>query len=114
MNKERILIIVTVLFTILIAVILTLRYNSISHQLLSNEQSSTKSNVVSIDGKLNINSATQQEISMLPGIGEALSKRIIEYREENGPFEEITDLKEVKGIGTKLFESISQYITVGD
>ena len=114
MKKERALIIVTVLFTILLAVILTVRYHSDSQQLLSNDQNSTKSSVVSIDGKLNINSATQQELSMLPGIGDTLSMRIIEYREENGPFEEITELREVKGIGTELFEQISQYITVDD
>lgn len=64
-------------------------------------------------GKLNINLATAEELAMLPGLGETYANRIIQYRENNGPFITIEDLMKVKGIGQKRFESISKYITVG-
>ncbi len=64
-------------------------------------------------GKLNINFATAKELAMLPGIGDTYAKRIVEYREYNGPFLTIEDILNVKGIGQKRFESISKYITVG-
>ena len=64
-------------------------------------------------GKLNINTATASELSKLPGIGESYAKRIIEYREEHGPFITISDLMNVSGIGEKRLEAISDYITVG-
>lgn len=62
--------------------------------------------------KININKATQQELETLYGIGPAKSKAIIDYREENGPFKQIEDLKKVSGIGEKTFEKIRDSITV--
>ena len=64
-------------------------------------------------GKVNINTATAQELSTLPGIGEVIAQRIIEYRETEGPFQSINDLLNVKGIGNQCLNSISKYITVG-
>lgn len=66
-----------------------------------------------LPGKLNINFATAKELAMLPGIGDGYAQRIVEYRENNGPFLSIKDLMNIKGIGEKRFESISDYITVG-
>ena len=62
--------------------------------------------------KVNINKATQSELENLPGIGEAMANRIIEYREQNGKFQKIEDLKNVKGIGDAKFEKIKELITV--
>ena len=64
-------------------------------------------------GKVDLNTATAQELMVLPGIGEGLARRIIEYRERYGPFPDISALTEVKGIGEKLFAEIADYITVG-
>ena len=64
------------------------------------------------NGKININTASLEKLETLPGVGEALGKRIIEYWEENGKFEKIEDLKNVSGIGDKKFESLEEYIVV--
>lgn len=65
-----------------------------------------------IENKININTATESELCLLDGIGEVLSKRIIEKREELGGFQSIDQLHEVQGIGDKLFEQIKNYVTV--
>lgn len=66
-----------------------------------------------VNGKLNINAAEAEDLMLLPGIGETLAQRIIEYRTENGPFASVEDLVNVKGIGASSLEEISAYITVG-
>lgn len=65
-----------------------------------------------ISKKVNINQAKQSELETLPGIGEAMANRIIEYREQNGKFQKIEDLKNVKGIGEAKFNKIKELITV--
>lgn len=62
--------------------------------------------------KISINKATLEQFDSLPGIGEAKAKDIITYREQNGPFEKIEDLKNVSGIGDALFAKIKDYITL--
>ena len=54
--------------------------------------------------KININTATMEELVELKHIGENYAQRIIEFREKNGPFEKIDDIMKVKGIGEKIFE----------
>jgi competence protein ComEA len=62
---------------------------------------------------LDINIAGQAELDGLPGIGQALAQRIIDYRTSNGAFKSVDDLRNVKGIGPALFEKIAPLITVG-
>ena len=52
--------------------------------------------------KVNINEASVEELITLDGIGEAYAKRIIEFRDKNGPFQKPEDLLKVKGIGEKI------------
>ena len=62
------------------------------------------------DKKVNINIATQNELENLPGIGPSIAGKIIEYREQNGRFDKIEDLQNVKGIGDAKFEKIKEQI----
>jgi comEA protein len=62
--------------------------------------------------KLNINDAYSSELIDLPGIGEVTAERIVSYREKYGAFKNISEIMNVKGIGTKKFEKLKDYITV--
>ena len=62
--------------------------------------------------KVNINTASQSELETLPGIGESIANRIIEYREQNGKFAKPEDIQNVKGIGTAKYNKIKDLISV--
>ena len=63
---------------------------------------------------ININTATLTQLQTLPGIGPVYAQRILQYRQENGPFSSVSQLTLVKGIGLSLLDRILDYITVED
>ena len=63
-------------------------------------------------GLVNVNSAIATELEELPGIGEVIAQRIIDYRTENGPFATVDELLDVSGIGDATLESIRELVTV--
>lgn len=60
---------------------------------------------------ININSASKEELTLLPGIGEVYAERIILYREDHGPFTAPEELLQISGIGERRLEQIKPYIT---
>ena len=64
------------------------------------------------NGKININVATLDELKILPGIGDAKASAIIDYRNTNGNFKSIEEIKNISGISDKLYEQIKDFITV--
>ena len=80
------------------------------------KQTETKKSSGSTEKKVtfpvNINTASKKELDALPGIGETLAQRIIDYRTANGPFSTVDDLTKVKGIGAKTLEKLKPYATV--
>ncbi len=69
--------------------------------------------IVDTEGRLNVNTATAEQLQFVPGIGPVLAQRIVAYREENGPFSNIFALSSVEGIGLKKLEALTEYLTAG-
>lgn len=63
-------------------------------------------------GKVNINTASQEELERLPRIGPAMAQRILTYRQTHGPFKKIEDLINIKGIGPKTLERLKDKVTL--
>ena len=64
------------------------------------------------ENKVNINSATKEELSSINGISETIAEKIIEYRETNGEYKTLEEIMNVSGIGTKTYEKIRDFITL--
>lgn len=65
-----------------------------------------------LTGKLNINTATEDQLRMLPGIGPAKAQRVLAYRKKYGKFKRVRDLRRVKGFGYKTVKKLSGHLTV--
>lgn len=63
-------------------------------------------------GKVNINTASAEQLTVLKGVGESTAQKIIDYRQQNGSFKSIEDIKNVSGIGEKRYAAIKDSITV--
>ncbi len=63
-------------------------------------------------GRVNINTASLDELDALPGIGPTTAQNIVDYRNANGPFQVIQDIQNVPGVGLAVYDRIKDYITV--
>lgn len=87
------------------AIVLPTTFTAIAaDQSTANEQAVTT--------KININSADLKELQKVPGIGPATASKIVTYRDENGPFSQIDQLTNIKGIGKVTLEKMKPYITM--
>ncbi len=67
----------------------------------------------SADATVDVNTATVDDLVKVPGIGDALAQRIVEFRTKNGPFERVDDLLKVRGIGEKSLEKLRPHLRAG-
>lgn len=65
-------------------------------------------------GKVNINTASVEQLTTLPGVGPKLAARIVEHRQKSGAFKSAQELMNVQGIGEKNFQKLQSYLTVGE
>lgn len=72
-----------------------------------NKKSTSKKNLT---GKLNINTATSQQLQLLPGVGPSKAERVVAYRKANGAFKRVKDLRRVKGFGYKSLQKLEKYL----
>lgn len=79
-------------------------------QVVTGSESGDSNKTVSL---ININTASESELTTIPGIGPVTAQNIISYRTENGPFIVLEDLKKVHRIGDKTFEKLKPYISIG-
>ena len=65
-----------------------------------------------VSGKLNLNSASDEQLQMLPGVGPSKAERIVAWRQKNGGFKRVADLRKVKGFGFKTLKKLEPYLDV--
>jgi competence ComEA-like helix-hairpin-helix protein len=76
------------------------------------EAPAKKSNHKQIAGKLNLNTANEEQLMVLPTVGPAKAERIVAWRKKNGGFKRIADLRRVKGFGYKTFKKLESFLDI--
>lgn len=89
-------------------------HNEVAITIKSAQHSASYDGADNVDQRLNINTASFDELQEIPGVGPALAQQIVDYREEYGDYESSEDLLNVSGIGSGKLKALLEYITVGD
>jgi competence ComEA-like helix-hairpin-helix protein len=76
------------------------------------EPPAKKSNHKEITGKLNLNTATEEQLMLLPTVGPSKAERIVTWRKKNGGFKRTADLRRVKGFGYKTFKKLEPFLDI--
>lgn len=76
-------------------------------------QTSLTTNASGADGsKVNLNTATKEQLMQVDGIGDKKATKIIEYRQQHGSFKQLSELKDISGIGDKTYQKLSKSLTI--
>ena len=78
----------------------------------ADEAPAKKSNRKQVTGKLNLNTANEEQLMLLPTVGASKAERIIAWRQKNGGFKRIADLRRVKGFGYKSFKKLEAFLDI--
>jgi competence ComEA-like helix-hairpin-helix protein len=76
------------------------------------EPPARKSSHKQLNGKLNLNTANEEQLQLLPTIGPAKAERIVAWRAKNGGFKRVADLRRVKGFGYKTFKKLEPFLDI--
>jgi len=98
--------------TILAVAAVATTWTSVAPALVISEPQTQQQTAQPSAPTLNLNTATQAELEKLPGVGPAMAKLILEYRQKNNGFKKIEELMNVKGIGEKSFLKLKPLVTV--
>ncbi|HME82677.1 MAG TPA: helix-hairpin-helix domain-containing protein [Candidatus Eremiobacteraceae bacterium] len=84
--------------------------SSYHHRRSHGRSSRSSAHKLAVGQTLDVNTATPEELVQLPGVGPSLAQRIVDYRQQNGPFQTVDDLQNVPGIGPSKFDRMAPFI----
>ena len=84
------------------------------NKVISTDTTDTNNTTQPQDGRIDLNTATLQQLQLIPGVGEVIAQRILDYRTEQGGFHAVEELLHVSGIGEKKFEQMKQYVKIAN
>ncbi|MDY6831428.1 MAG: helix-hairpin-helix domain-containing protein [Thermodesulfobacteriota bacterium] len=102
------------MMSVIAIAMLTLSGTALAEKAAKGTQAEKSAAAKAVGQMVNINTASVDELTTLTGVGKEIARRIIEYREANGSFKSVEQLKEVKGIGAKILEKNLSRITIGE
>lgn len=110
-HQERKVLIFIGILILIGSILRMLNLNAIREDLSFDRNKSVISENTGLSKTINVNAATSEDLESISGIGKVIASRIIDYRNQFGSFDNLEDLKKIKGIGNKKIETIKKYIT---